>query len=85
MLYYTYILENPEGKHYIGYTANLEQRIRDHNSTKGRWTKKKGRWRLVYQEAYSTKEEAYSREKQIKRYKSGRAFKQLLDKSPSVE
>ena len=84
-MYFVYILENPEGKHYVGYTANLAQRIEDHNSAKGRWTKKKGPWRLVYQEACSTKEEAYSREKQIKRYKSGRAFKQLLDRSNSAE
>jgi putative endonuclease len=83
-MYFVYILENPAGKHYIGYTASLAQRIKDHNSTKSRWTKKKGPWHLVYQEAYSTKEEAYSREKQIKRYKSGRAFK-LLVKGLSVE
>jgi putative endonuclease len=80
-MYLVYILENTEGKHYIGYTSDLKQRIKDHNSTKGRWTKKKGPWRLVYKEAYSTKEEAYSRENQIKRYKGGRAFKLLLDKS----
>ena len=32
-------------------------------------------------EAFYTKEEAYSREKQIKKYNSGRAFKHLLDRS----
>ena len=84
-MYFIYIIENTEGKHYVGYTSNLVRRIKDHNSTKGRWTKKKGPWRLVYQEACSTKEEAYSREKQIKRYKGGRAFKQLLDLNNSTK
>ena len=80
-MYFVYIIENKEGRHYVGYTSNLVQRIKDHNSNKGRWTKKKGPWRLVYQEARSIKEEAYSREQQIKRYKGGRAFKILLNKS----
>ena len=77
-MYSVYILENPEVKHYIGYTVNLKQRIKDHNSSKGRWTKSKGPWHLVYREEHSTKEEAYLRAKQIKRYKSGEAFKKLL-------
>ena len=80
-MYFVYILENTAGKHYVGYTSDLGQRIKDHNSTKGRWTKKKGPWHLVYKETCSTKEEAYSREKQIKRYKGGRAFRELLDRS----
>jgi putative endonuclease len=83
-LYFAYIIENTEGKHYIGYTSDLLQRIKDHNSTKGRWTKRKGPWRLVYQESYSNKEDAYLRERQIKRYKGGRAFKQLLVNTAKV-
>jgi len=79
-MYFVYILENSEGKHYVGYTANLQQRVKDHNSTKTRWTKRKGLWQLVYTEAFDTKEEAYSTEKEIKRYKSGRAFRELLSK-----
>jgi len=77
-MYYVYILENESGDHYIGYTTNLKRRIKDHNHSKSRWTKKKGPWRLVYKEAHPTKKEAYLRERQIKRYKGGKAFKELL-------
>ena len=41
MTYTVYIIENQDGRHYIGYTANLEIRIKDHNTNKTRWTKKK--------------------------------------------
>jgi len=77
-MYYLYIVENKVGKHYFGYTSNLPKRIKEHNSSKGRWTKKKGHWHLVHQEEYLTKEKAFLRERQIKRYKSGEALRQLL-------
>ena len=71
-MYYVYVLENKESSHYIGYTNNLQRRIKDHNYSKNISTKKKGPWHLVY------KEDAFLRERQIKRYKGGEAFKQLL-------
>jgi putative endonuclease len=77
-MYYVYILENEEGNHYIGYTADLPQRIKDHNSSKSRWTKKKGLWHLVYKEEFQTKQEAFLRERQIKKFKGGDAFRKLL-------
>jgi putative endonuclease len=80
-MYYVYILENEAGSHYIGYTSDLSKRIKGHNSSKSRWTRKKGPWHLVHREEYPTKEEAFLRERQIKRYKGGRAFKLLLAKN----
>jgi len=79
MTYFVYILENKAGTHYTGYTADLERRIKDHNSGKSKWTKKRGPWRLVHKEVYSTKEDGYLRERHIKRLKAGRAFKKLLE------
>jgi len=79
-MYYVYILENKAGSHYIGYTGDLPRRIKDHNSSKSKWTRKKGPWCLVYKEAHLTEKEAYLRERQIKKYKGGRAFKELLAK-----
>ncbi|MDH4223921.1 MAG: GIY-YIG nuclease family protein [candidate division Zixibacteria bacterium] len=77
-MYYVYILENDEGTHYIGYTADLPKRIKGHNSSKSRWTKKKGPWNLVYKEEFQTKQEAFLRERQIKKFKGGEAFRKLL-------
>jgi len=79
-MYYVYILENESGNHYVGYTSDLAKRIKGHNSSKSRWTRKKGPWRLVHKEQYPTKKEAFLREKQIKRYKGGEALQKLLAK-----
>jgi len=80
-MFFVYILKNPEGKHYIGYTSkDLEERVREHNSAKGRWTRHKGPWILVHSERFNTKAEAFKREQQIKKYKGGRALQKLVVK-----
>ncbi|MBI5700354.1 GIY-YIG nuclease family protein [Candidatus Saganbacteria bacterium] len=78
-MFYIYILENDVNKHYIGYTSKDPiERLEEHNRSKGNWTRYKGPWKLVYQESFLTKEEASRREKQIKNYKGGQAFKKLV-------
>ncbi len=78
-MYYVYILENNDQRYYIGYTSKeLSERVYEHNTSKSKWTKYKGPWELIYSEKYPTKGEAYKREKQIKKYKGGRAFKKLI-------
>ena len=79
-MYYVYILENEQGAHYVGYTSDLFKRIKGHNSSKSRWTRKKGPWHLVYKEEFATKKDVFLRERQIKNYKGGKAFKELLGK-----
>ena len=61
-------------KIYIGYTSNMEQRLRSHNelSQKG-YTLRFRPWKLVYSEVFETKSEAMQREKSLKSAK-GRAF-----------
>ena len=69
--------ENPDGKFYIGQTANLFQRLIDHNRTDsfdGHFTRKNGPWRLVWYEPHSSRSSAMQRERQIKRMKSLRGF-----------
>jgi putative endonuclease len=66
-----------EGKQvYTGYTNNLKRRIKEHNAGKSRFTSGKN-WRLVYYEAYLSKEDAKRREKRLK---DGRARRQLRDR-----
>lgn len=77
-MYYVYILENIDGKHYIGYCEDLASRLKRHNSNQVRSTKNKGPWKIVYNEEYLNKNDAYARERQIKKYKGGEAFKRLL-------
>ncbi len=78
-MFFTYVLENSFSKrHYIGSTNDLNRRILEHNRGQTRSTNIKGKWILIYSESYNTKEEAASRERQIKSYKGGNAFKKLI-------
>jgi len=79
-VFYVYILKGIKNeRYYIGYTANLRQRLSQHNAGINRSTKSGRPWQIIYTETMVTKSDAYKREKQIKSYKAGRAFKQLLD------
>jgi putative endonuclease len=58
---------------YIGYTTDLQSRIKDHNQGKNISTKKKKPWKLIYAELYLNKMDALGREKFLKSG-SGRKF-----------
>ncbi len=65
---YTYLLLCADGTLYCGWTNRLEERIEAHNSGKGaKYTKSRRPVKLVYFEAFATKEEAMRREAAIKR------------------
>ena len=77
-LYYVYIIQSQSSKrYYIGVTSDVAQRIRHHNSGANASTKNKGSWFLVYKEIFRDKKLAWKRERQIKKYKGGEAFKKL--------
>ncbi|MFH0905336.1 MAG: GIY-YIG nuclease family protein [bacterium] len=80
MLEYTlYILKSQRTKrYYVGITADLGDRLQRHNSGQNISTKSGRPWRLVYVEKCSDKKAAWLRERQIKRYKGGEAFKNLI-------
>ena len=64
---YTYILECSDGTLYTGWTNNLEQRLKAHNSGKGaKYTRSRIPVTLAYYEAYLTQQQAMSREQFIK-------------------
>lgn len=65
--YYVYILRSKaSGKWYTGYTSDLRKRFKEHNEGKSTYTKKRGPYELIYYEAYKNKDDARSRELQIK-------------------
>ena len=67
MMNYTYILRCSDGTLYTGWTNDLEKRIASHNDgTGGKYTRARRPVELVYHEAFKTKQEAMSREWQIK-------------------
>ncbi len=67
-------------KYYIGSTADVLRRLQEHNRGKATFTKKGIPWKLVYEEEFETKKEARKREYEVKRYKGGIQFQELLNK-----
>ena len=87
MACFVYILQNAEGRYYIGQTDDLERRVEQHNAPQGKehlgkYTHRNGPWRLVAWEGYESRGEAMVREKGLKKLKSGR--KAFLAMSGSV-
>jgi len=81
-MFTVYILKSERtGKHYIGYASDMEDRLRKHNNGSNKSTRSGVPWRVVYKELYRSKKEAWLREKQIKSYKGGEAFKRLVIES----
>lgn len=68
IMYYVYVLYSEKyNKIYIGYTSNLEGRIKSHNKLgKKGWTIKYRPWVCVYTEGFESKEEAMKRERWLK-------------------
>ena len=84
-MFWTYILQNPTGKFYIGHTDDLQTRVANHNRTDktgGKFTRKNGPWVLVWFEGQSSRSSAMRRERQIKSWKSARRIRvELLNSS----
>ena len=74
--YFIYaIYNNKNNKIYIGQTADLVARLKQHNdsSFKKFTSRYSGEWVLIHEELFPTRSEAIAREKQLKSYQ-GRKF-----------
>ena len=71
MIYHVYMLLSKSIKPvtYVGYTRDLKNRIKLHNSGKGAKFTRGRKWILIYKERFKSKKEAISREYYIKRNK----------------
>ncbi|MFO7657855.1 MAG: GIY-YIG nuclease family protein, partial [Bacteroidales bacterium] len=79
MTYYFYILYSRDrNAYYIGHTGNLQQRIQKHKTNHKGYTGKTGDWELIYVEVYSSKKEAYKRERVVKSWKSRKRIEELV-------
>ena len=82
MKYFFYILYSEKiKKYYIGHTSDIVERIRKHNSNHKGFTGHKNDWELVYSEEYNLKTMAYSRERQVKNWKSKTKIIELINKT----
>jgi putative endonuclease len=65
--YYNYVLRSLKDKnYYIGYTANLKKRLKDHKEGEVKSTRYRRPFTLVYCEISFDKESAIHREKYLK-------------------
>ncbi|MFA5651827.1 MAG: GIY-YIG nuclease family protein [Candidatus Paceibacterota bacterium] len=74
-MYSIYVIQNDVSyKKYIGVTNDLKRRINEHNHHSGsKYTNhSKGKWILIYAEAYRSKHDAYVRERRLKSHGSGK-------------
>ena len=85
MSFYVYMIiskHNDKLLSYVGYTNNLKNRIKLHNTSKGAKFTKGKLWRLIYFEKYQNKLEAMKNEYRLKKnYKlRTKIKKEFLDK-----
>ena len=84
-MYFVYVLRNPEGRLYIGFTADLERRLQQHQEGKAGWTRGRGPWELVLSETFANRTEAMRRERSLKRGKANQELRKQLAKSSEAE
>lgn len=78
-MFYTYVLQSDiTSKYYVGYCQNLLRRLAQHNNGETKSTKNAMPWKFVHVEEFVTRTDAICREKQIKSYHGGQAFKKLI-------
>ena len=75
-MYFVYVLQgSSKPEFYIGFTKDLKNRLREHNSGENISTKKGNPWKLIYFEAFQTENLARARELKLKSY--GKAWQEL--------
>ena len=81
MSYFVYVigsLKNSKPSTYVGWTKDLNERLRKHNSGKGAKSTKGRKWKIIYHEIFNSKEKALKREYYLKKDRIFR--KELRDK-----
>ena len=87
MPYYVYVLKNSiTGKYYKGQTQNLENRIKEHQSSHTKTTSNNSKfWELVYFEIKESREEALKREKYFKSAVGRKFLKEKITSRDSTD
>jgi len=79
MPHYVYILQSlKDNKFYIGETADVARRLAFHNAGLQRSTRHITPFKIVLTEEHETRTQALLREKEIKSWKGGYKFHQLI-------
>jgi putative endonuclease len=68
-------------RYYIGSCQNISERLIRHNKGYVRSTRFGGPWKIIYQETFSTLQEAIRRERQLKSWKKRENIERLIKQS----
>ena len=79
---WVYVIQNAEGRFYIGMTTDLEQRLIDRNAGISKWTKRRGPWKLIWSQRCGSVSEARKLENKLKRQGRGNGFYQAIGLRP---
>ena len=74
MAYRVYVIQNTQGRFYIGVAEDVPRRLQQHNRGESRWTKERGPWRVVWQSRELSLTEARKLENRLKRQGRGKGF-----------
>ena len=78
-MFYVYLIQSEvDASFYIGYTSNLELRIKQHNNGESTYSRRKKPWKLVYSEELENKTSALKREKFLKKQKNKDFYYHLI-------
>ena len=70
-MYFVYLLQSRrDNGFYIGMTSNIQSRFEEHENGLVESTKNRRPWKLIYFEAYLSKESAEERERKLKNFGS---------------
>jgi putative endonuclease len=78
-MFYVYLIQSEvDSSFYIGYTSNLELRLKQHNNGETIYSSRKKPWFLVYSEVFENKTLALKRERFLKKQKNRDFYYQLI-------
>lgn len=82
-MYYVYLLrsETKRDQLYVGYTEDLENRLKKHNAGEVQSTKPYRPWVVIYYGVFTSKKDAEQREQYLKTTKGRRTLRLMLQDS----
>ena len=79
--YEVYVIKSECGRFYIGLSENAENRLKQHNEGKSKWTSRYKNWKIIYKKVFNSLSEARKWENYLKRQKGGNGLKRIIKES----
>ena len=81
-MFYVYLIQSEKNRtFYIGQTADLQERLKYHNTGRSKYTRNKGPWELIAYKTFPTRSEAMKEEKRLKSIKNRKVILEEFKKS----